>query len=102
VPFAVHAQVNNGNSQLIKGRWISAEDKKYSVVFIDSLKMDYYKNEITSKFRYRISSDSLITEDIQTKEIYRYAIMGLSSKHLTLMYLDRGNLLTFSKAPQHM
>jgi hypothetical protein len=81
----------------LKGKWISEDDKKYHVVFNDSMKQDLYAGKLQSSFRYWIKQDSLIAKDLSNGHIYNYSIMGLTETHLTLMYLVRGNLLTFRK-----
>ena len=36
-------------------------------------------------------------KDVNSGDVYNYAIMSMTEKHLTLMYLERGNLLKFRK-----
>ena len=87
------------NNQKLIGRWVSLEDKNYQIVFTAKTQTEYYGTKLQSTYTYRISKDSLITKDKLSGEVYNYSIMALTSKYLTLLYLERGNLLKFSKKP---
>ena len=84
------------NAQLY-GRWISKDDKQYQLVFKDSIKLDFYHGKLESTYRYWMKNDSLIARDVNSGDVFNYAIMGLTRDHLTLMYLQRGNLLKFGR-----
>lgn len=83
--------------QHISGRWISEDDKQFQLVFKDSIKQDFYSGKVESTYRYWIKKDSLIAKDVSSGEVFSYAIIGITGKHLTLMYSERGNLLKFRK-----
>lgn len=92
-----YGQNASSSANQLKGRWVSEEDRKYQVVFTDTLKQDFYDGKLTSSFRYWIKKDSLVAKDLSDGGVYNYSIDGLSRTHLTLMYLQRGNLLLFRK-----
>ena len=81
----------------LQGRWVSADDKKAVIVFKDTLQQDFYAGELLSILRYWVKNDSLVTKDLATGDVFYYAIMGMTKEHLTLMYLERGNLLKYRK-----
>ena len=89
------------NNLLVKkqliGKWVSEDDKKAMIVFKDTLQQDFYAGELLSTHRYWIKDDSLVTKDLASGAVFNYAIMGVTEKNLTLMYLERGNLLKFRK-----
>jgi hypothetical protein len=91
------SKVRSTDEYKIIGRWVSLDDKNYRVVFTKTLKLDYYSKELPSTFIYRINADSLIAKDKSDGNIYNYAILSLTKKYLTLMYLRKGNLLIFRK-----
>jgi hypothetical protein len=95
--FSAYAQPKPSLMQQLEGRWISEDDKQFEVVFKGNTKQDYYGGKVESHYRYRIRKDSLIATDVNTGDVFNYSIMGLTSKSLTLMYLERGNLLKFRK-----
>ena len=67
------------------------------IVFKDSTQQDFYAGELLSTHRYWIKNDSLVTKDLASGEVFNYTIIGVSENHLTLMYLERGNILKFRK-----
>jgi hypothetical protein len=80
----------------IQGRWISLGDKKYTVFFTGTSRIELYEKKLTNKASYKIKGDSLIVVDSNRKDTIYYSIMGLDRRNLTLMYLTRGNLLRFT------
>jgi hypothetical protein len=81
----------------LNGRWVSKENSQFQLVFKDSTKQDFYGGKLQCTYRYRIKKDSLIAKDMSSGNIFNYAILGVTEKHLTLMDLERGNLLLFRK-----
>ena len=81
----------------LKGNWVSTEDKLYTVEFDGLTRTDYYENEVSSQYKIRIEKDNLYCIDLDDKEEYKYTIMSLTDKNLTLMFLPRGNKLIFTK-----
>jgi hypothetical protein len=92
-------QTNASNNGKLIGRWVSLDDKNFQIVFTAKTEMEYYGTKLQSTYSYRISKDSLITKDKLSGEVYNYSIMTVTKTHLTLLYLERGNLLKFSKKP---
>lgn len=98
--FFVLASFGQSNQSLKKqllGTWFSEDDKKFQITFAGTIKKDFYAGKLQSTYQYWVKKDSLVTKDIQTNDVFNYAIMGLTEKHLTLMYLQRGNRLLFRK-----
>jgi hypothetical protein len=81
----------------ILGTWVSAEDKNYTMVFKGDGVAEYYEKEKTSESTYKISGASLTKTDKADKSTYKYTILTLTDKALTLLYLDRGNTLKFRR-----
>jgi major membrane immunogen (membrane-anchored lipoprotein) len=81
----------------LNGKWISEDDKQYQLVFKDSIKQDLYNGKLENTYHYWIKKDSLIAKDVSSGHVFNYAIMGVTENHLTLMYLERGDLLKFCK-----
>lgn len=93
--FASTAQ--SSDAKLIIGRWQSIDDRKSEMVFTKDRETDYYgkKQELVST--YRLQHDSLVTVDVKSGDTSYYIITSLSSKNLALMYLARGNILTYRR-----
>lgn len=85
------------NDDNIIGTWVSVDDSKYKIVFTKASKFDYYDRQLSSSYNYTIEKDSLITKDKSDGSVYYYSITSLTKNHLTLMYLERGNLLKFKR-----
>lgn len=83
------------NQKLLTGKWKSTDDRNYVIIVSDSIR-EYYKKVQTGIYSYSIKENRLI-EISPLGEIYEYEITGLSTKNLTLMYLQRGNLLNFKR-----
>src|SRR5215217_3368204 len=75
------------------GHWVSTGDSNYHIAFTPTLQRAYYGNEIQATNSYRLHHDTLVTRDKQTGSVFRYSVVSLSNTNLTLLYLDRGNLL---------
>ena len=84
-------------NQQLTGKWTSDDDKQFQVVFKDSTKQDFYDGKLESTYRYQIRKDSLIAEDINSGDVFNYTIADITENHLTLIYLERGNQLKFSR-----
>ena len=97
IVFTTYGQKSASINRQLTGKWISEDDKQYQLVFKDSTKQDFYGGKLESTYRYWIRKDSLIAKDKNSGDVFNYAIMGITGKHLTLMYLGRGNLLKFRK-----
>src|SRR3954469_8487185 len=78
------------------GNWISTEDTNYHITFTTTLQREYYGNELQAVNTYKLHSDTLVKTDKQTGTVYTYSVTGITNKNLTLLYLDRGNLLKFT------
>ena len=82
---------NSNNSVALKdllGRWFSTQDKNYKVVFTNKFKIDLYADQANDTGLYRVSGDSLIVTDKTDRSVFSYAILSLSKKYLTLLYLS--------------
>jgi hypothetical protein len=94
---------------LIQGIWTSVDDEKSAVEFIGDKKIDFYEDEKLSEATFKIYDHLSITEDSQEDkngkylivgvddEVFKYEIIDLSDKTLTLIYLPRGNILKYEK-----
>lgn len=98
--FFVSAQAKSEGNYPIKiiGTWISVDDNKNQIVFTKAAKLDYYNKTLVTTNSYTIAGDSLAVVDKSDGSNYRYSILSLTEKNLTLMYLDRGNLLKFRRS----
>jgi hypothetical protein len=79
------------------GHWTSVDDKKYTIVVTDSTFDEYYDKEKTATFLYKLDRDKLTKTDKDDGDVYKYNIVSLTNERLTLLYLDKGNLLKFIK-----
>ncbi len=83
----------------ILGTWISNDDKKSKMIFTKEFLVDIYDNEIIDTLSYVIENkESLLkTIDLKANIEFNYSIDYLTSKNLSLIYLERGNTLNFTK-----
>jgi hypothetical protein len=95
--LSAYGQNTTSVKQHLRGKWISEDDKQFELVFKDSIKQDFYYGKVESTYQYWIKKDTLIAKDVSSGDVFNYAIMGITGKHLTLMYLEKGNLLKFRK-----
>jgi hypothetical protein len=86
--------------QLLQGTWVSTEDPRYTLRFTASQKLDFYSGESVGVASYRLRNDSLIAVDKADSTLFYYSLMSLTRRHLTLLSLGRGNLLTFRRRVQ--
>ncbi len=94
---------------LLQGKWISLDDKKSVIEFINNQKMDIYAGKKMSASEFQLHDKFPVEEgDIknengkylivgENEEVFGYNIIELSDKNLTLMYLPRGNILKYEK-----
>ncbi|PLX27968.1 hypothetical protein C0583_01890 [Candidatus Parcubacteria bacterium] len=95
IPFGTKAEA-------IKGEWVSDDDETYSIQFKNDLKTDYSQGEIIASAKYTIEkseNDSFLIVEDSDSEV-RYKILEVSETKLSLIYLDRGITLNFSKITQ--
>jgi hypothetical protein len=83
----------------ILGTWISNDDKKSKLIFTKEFLVDIYDNEIIDTLSYVIENkESLLkTIDLKANIEFNYSIDYLTSKNLSLIYLERGNTLNYTK-----
>ena len=85
----------------ILGTWISNDDKKSKMIFTKEFLVDIYDNEIIDTLSYLIENkgkESLLkTIDLKANIEFNYSIDYLTSKNLSLIYLERGNTLNYTK-----
>jgi hypothetical protein len=88
----------------ILGTWISNDDKKSKMIFTKEFIVDIYDNEIIDTLSYLIENkgkESLLkTIDLKANIEFNYSIDYLTSKEFSLVYLERGNTLNYSKNNQ--
>jgi|GEM_PF-3885451 len=101
---------DNSINERIKGVWVSEEDSKGKII-IDSVSyISYYEKEISTVAKYTLSHkpcelDSLPEDSttfylslIEEHEIELcYELLGLTDKHLSLMYLSNGKVFNYKK-----
>ena len=85
------------DARLLTGRWRSTEDKNYQIEFKAGTETEYYEKEVMSQLSYELKKDQLTAKDKKSGQVSKYAILSLTSKNLTLLYLDRGNTLRFQR-----
>ena len=85
----------------ILGTWISNDDKRSKMIFTKEFLVDIYDNEIIDTLSYLIENkgkESLLkTIDLKANIEFNYSIDYLTSKNLSLIYLERGNALNYTK-----
>ena len=83
------------------GTWISNDDKRSKMIFTKEFLVDIYDNEIIDTLSYLIENkgkESLLkTIDLKANIEFNYSIDYLTSKNLSLIYLERGNTLNYTK-----
>lgn len=89
----------NHTFSLIVGKWISNDDEKSSIEFVNGKKIDYYEGEKMSEGSYIIEKeeDFIRMTTHLGEEIFEYRILNLSDSTLILSHLPRGNTLSYSK-----
>ena len=88
---------NQDSYDKIQGKWQSTIDSSSTIEFDGLTKVDYYNGKYIGQSRIKIDKDRLISKSIKDNLTLEYDIMTLSDASLTLMYLVRGNLLTYTK-----
>ena len=83
------------DKKLLIGRWVSKDDKKYTIVVTNKTFVEYYGKEKVGVFTYSINKDKLIKTDKGDGEVYEYDVETLTKKDLVIIYLSRGNMLHF-------
>ncbi len=83
--------------KLLIGRWRSVDDKNVRITFTVDTETEYYEKSVMSVSTYSLKKDQLTAKDKESGEVYRYAILQLDAKSLSLLYLDRGNTLRYKK-----
>jgi hypothetical protein len=93
----------------ILGTWRANEDKKSELIIGNDFLIHKYENANIDSLGYRLTdkldSDKanikpscyMISKDIENDVMFEYEIVSVSEKTLTLMNLDRGNLLVYNK-----
>lgn len=116
VETASDATTLDKSYDLLQGTWQSDEDKKYILLFKDRTTADTYVGEAdTTTCNFELSytpcdsgvNVAAITKETGQKPVFLvkkgidgdicYEAMALTKDQLTLMYLTRGNILSFHK-----
>lgn len=82
------------------GTWKNTEDSKYTVVFMPGGRLsEQYESRTASEGTWEISPGKDLFQLKKTidGEIFLYEIVTVTDSNLTLIYLPRGNTLTFKK-----
>lgn len=98
IGLCAHAQAKkNIVLKKLTGTWVSTEDKKYRVIIKGSIMQEYYDKEKTAVLRFRIHRNLLTAKDIKTGDVFKYDLVTVNNKQLTMIYLGRGNTLSFRR-----
>ena len=106
-----HSNINNSCSAInLYATWVDNDDSLSLVTINKNEMINTYDNEVMSVLSYsvtnispvkdineKISTCYLIANEKDGSSSYSYEIMSVSSTTLTLMYLDRGNILVYKK-----
>ena len=79
----------------LKGQWVSIDDKKYTIQISDTAIVEFYEKEKTAEFTYTLNNRKIIKTDKSDGSVYQYKVLHLTSVRLSIIYLDRGNLVRF-------
>ncbi len=94
-------------SSKILGTWVANEDKKSELIIGSNFLIHKYEKSNIDSLGYKLTNklDSekankqpscyIISKDIENDITFEYEIVSVSEKTLTLMSLDRGNLLVY-------
>lgn len=85
------------NKDFLEGKWVSLEDKKFELEFKNNKRIEFYSRQKLSEGIYKINDSSLFVIDDEMKETLKYEIIKLNKDSLSLIYLDRGNMLNYIK-----
>lgn len=88
---------NQDSYDKIQGKWQSTIDSSSTIEFDGLTKIDYYKGKYIDQSKIKIDKDRLFCKTLKDDLTLEYEIMTLTDVSLTLIYLPRGNLLTFTK-----
>ena len=83
------------SDNLLIGRWLSSDDCDSMIEFDEDNKIDYYQGEKISEDKYDQERDNIVVKTEEGK--MEYKIVEISSKKLILIYLARGNTLSYKK-----
>ena len=88
---------NQDSYDKIQGIWMSTIDSLSTIEFDGLTKVDYYSGKYIDESKIKIDKDYLYCKPLKDNFDYKYEIMTLSDTNLTLLFLPRGNLLTYTK-----
>jgi len=83
------------SDNLLIGKWLSLDDCDSMIEFDEDNKIDYYQGEKISEDKYDQERDNIVVKTEEGK--MEYKIIEISSKKLILIYLARGNTLSYKK-----
>lgn len=83
------------SDNLLIGKWLSLDDCDSMIEFDEDNKIDYYQGEKISEDKYDQERDNIVVKTEEGK--MEYKIVEISSKKLILIYLARGNTLSYKK-----
>ncbi len=99
ITFSFGQAKTNLDLKKLNGSWISTDDKNYHITIKDATWKDYYEKNVTTVLDLKINKNNITAKDKKSGEIYKYEIVKLNDKQLSLIYLDRGNTLSFKRKP---
>ena len=82
---------------LLQGKWVSTEDSLVSFEFDGLIELDYYDGEFLQEYRIKIEGNYFYSTDLIENASYKYEILNLTEKRLTLMFLPSGRILKYKK-----
>ena len=80
---------------LLQGKWRSIDDVNSVIEFNANKKIEYYLSNKMFEGDFDIERNYLTVKD--DTEIFEYQIIALSNNTLTLIYLPRGNTLSYKR-----
>jgi hypothetical protein len=89
--------IKNIEKKLLFGKWISDDDKQYSLSITSGEIIEYYGKEKTGLLSYKILGNLLTQTDKKEGTIFNYLIREIKPDHFTLIYLEKGNALKFTR-----
>lgn len=99
----IQTKINSEDSikKNLTGTWISNDDKKSKLIFTREFLLDFYNDKIIDTLDYEINikgkESFLKTTDAKANIEFYYSIDYLTQKELSLIYLESGNTLNYSK-----
>ncbi|MGZ5244105.1 MAG: hypothetical protein ACXWDO_00785 [Bacteroidia bacterium] len=97
---------NRDTVQLIQGTWISVEDPRGNMQITDTKISNYYKKKLVGTDSYILSDTCKLSSQtfkngfilkVNNDDTLCYQILAITDQTLSLLYLNRGNILAYHK-----